>query len=268
MNFMEKEKNVGVLDSGYGGLTVVKKIFSVLPKENIVYVGDTARAPYGSRSEEEIIEYSIQALQYLLNKNVKLIVISSNTISSVACDELKKNTTIPIINIVYAGAKKAVGSNVKKAGVIGSPATISKSAYSKFIYSLNAEIEVIEKACPVLVPPLEDESNGKNNIESALEECLSGFRELKIDSLILGSAYFKLIKTEIRNIVGGDIDLIDPYDDIGMIVKSELERIGLQTNSAGLGNQDYFFSDLTNDSERIIKMFLGEKVKGVQKVNL
>jgi len=265
---MEKEKNVGVLDSGYGGLTVVKKIFSVLPKENIVYVGDTARAPYGSRSEKEIIEYSIQALQYLLNKNVKLIVISSNTISSVACDELKKITTIPIINIVHTGAKKVVESNIKKAGVIGSPATISKSAYSKFIYLLNAEIEVIEKACSVLVPLMEDETNSKINIESALEECLSGFRELKIDLLILGSAYYKLIKAEIQNIVGDDIKLIDPYDDIGMVVKSELERIGLQTNSAGLGNQDYFFSDLTNDSERIIKMFLGEKVKAVQKINL
>ncbi len=268
MNFMEKEKNIGILDSGYGGLTVVKKIFSVLPKENIVYVGDTARAPYGSRSEEEILEYSKTVLKYLLNKNVKLIVISSNTISSVACDELKKITTIPIINIVYAGAKKAVKSNVKKTGVIGSPATISKSAYSKFIYSFNAEIEVIEKACPVLVPLIEDESNSKINIESDLGECLSGFRELKIDSLILGSAYYRLVKDEIQRAIGNDINLIDPYDDIGMIVKSELERIGLQTNSAGLGNQDYFFSDLPNDSERIIKMFLGEKVKSVQKVNL
>ncbi len=268
MNFMEREKNIGVLDSGYGGLTVVKKIISVLPKENLVYFGDIAREPYGSKSEEVILEYSKKTLQYLINKNVKLIIISSNTISSVAYDELKKITTIPIINIVYIGAKAALHSKTKKAGVIGSAATISKLSYSKYIRSINPDIEVIEKACPVHVLPIEeDEVNGSIPV-SALDESLASLRKLKIDSLILGSAYYRLFKDEIQKAIGDDVKLVDPYDDIGMIVKSELERIGLQTNSAGLGNQDYFFSETTNDSERIIKMFLGAPIKTLQKSNL
>jgi glutamate racemase len=268
MNFMEKEKNIGVLDSGYGGLTVVKKIISALPKENIIYLGDTAGAPYGSRSEELILAYSKKALQYLLNKNVKLIIISSNTISSVACDELKKNTTVPIINIVYAGAKKAVESKTKKTGVIGSAATISNSAYSRYIRSQNQDIDVVEKATQALVPLIEDGSINKNILAPVLVDYLSDLGELKIDSLILGSAYYRLIKAEIQRVVGNDVNLVDPYDDIGLIVKSELERIGLQTNSAGLGNQDYCFSDITNESGRISKMFLDVPLKAFKKVNL
>lgn len=267
MNFMEKEKNIGIFDSGYGGLTVVKKIISVLPKENIIYFGDTARGPYGSRSDEVILEYSKKALQFLLDKNVKIIVIASNTFSSVAFDELKKNTTIPIINIVYAGAKAVVESKTKKVGVIGSRAAVLKLTYTKIIRSMNNNIEVTEKACPLLAPLIEEDMENKNIIKAVLEEYLAGLKEIKINSLILGSAYYRLIKNEIQKIIGGDVKLIDPYEEIGTLVKSELERIGLQTNSSGLGNQDYFLSDITVDSARISKMFFGE-IKDIRKVNL
>ncbi len=268
MNFMEKEKNIGVLDSGLGGLTAVKKIVSALPKENIVYFGDTARAPYDSKSDETIFDYSIQGLKFLLNKNVKIIVLACNTISSVAFDELKKITSVPIINIIEVGANMAADlKDKKKTGVIGTETVINKKAYSRIINSINPNIEVVEKACPFLIPIIEEGVTGNDFLKFAVEEYLRELKFAGIDNLILGCAHCTLIAAMIQNAVGENVRLINPYSEIGMIVKDELERIGLQTNSAGLGNQDYFLSDISPEINRISEMFLGTSITDFRKAN-
>lgn len=154
---MEKEKPIGVFDSGIGGLTVVKRISSILPEEDIVYFGDTARVPYGSKSNQTVIEYSIQDANFLIKKNVKAIVVACNTASSVALDELRKNFSVPVIGMIEPGGEMAVKESKNgKIGVIGTRATIGNQAYSKQIKKLDKNAEVFERACPLFVPLAEE----------------------------------------------------------------------------------------------------------------
>jgi len=151
LNFMEKEKPIGVFDSGIGGLTVVKRIASYLPEENIVYFGDTARVPYGSKSNATVIEYGIQDAKFLIHKNVKALVVACNTVSSVALKNLKDKFDVPVIGMIEPGAKMAcMETKNKRVGVIGTRATISNQAYSKAIKKLDPSIKIFEKACRYL----------------------------------------------------------------------------------------------------------------------
>jgi glutamate racemase len=154
---MNKSNPIGVFDSGIGGLTVVKQLKQFLPKENIVYFGDTARVPYGTKSNSTVIEYALQDAQFLINKNVKLIVVACNTVSSVALDVLREKFSVPIIGMILPGAKMAEAkSKNKHVGVIGTEATVSNAAYSKELLKLDEKIRVYEKACPLFVPLAEE----------------------------------------------------------------------------------------------------------------
>lgn len=154
---MEKEQPIGVFDSGIGGLTVVKRIASFLPEENIVYFGDTARVPYGSKSNDTVIEYGLQDAKFLMHKNVKALVVACNTVSSVALQNLKNIYNVPIIGMIEPGAKMAcLETKNKRVGVIGTRATVSNQAYSNAIKKLDPAIKVFEKACPLFVPLAEE----------------------------------------------------------------------------------------------------------------
>jgi glutamate racemase len=176
---MEKEKPVGVFDSGIGGLTVVKRITSILPKENIVYFGDTARVPYGSKSNATVVEYSKQSTRFLIKKNVKIVVVACNTASSVAIEELRKDLNMPVIGMIEPGAQMAVEETKNgRIGVIGTRATINNKAYSKEITKLDPKVEVFEKACPLFVP-LAEEGWIKNKATYLIaEEYLKGLKDL------------------------------------------------------------------------------------------
>ena len=185
MNFMEKEKPIGVFDSGIGGLTVVKRIAAALPEENIIYFGDTARVPYGSKSNDTVIEYSIEDAKFLMQKNVKAIVVACNTASSVAMDELKKLFDVPLIGMIEPGAQTAIKSTKnKRVGVIGTRATVANKAYSNKIRELNPEIKVFETACPLFVPLAEEGwINHKATYEIA-EEYLKGRYKIEVIDLL------------------------------------------------------------------------------------
>ncbi len=194
MNFMEKEKPIGVFDSGIGGLTVVKRIANTLPEEDIVYFGDTARVPYGSKSNSTVIEYSIQDARFLMNKNVKVIVAACNTASSIAIEQLRKNFDVPVIGMIEPGAQLAVKETKnKKIGVIGTRATISNKAYSKEIKRLDPQILVFEKACPLFVPLAEEGWIDHKATYEIAEEYLAELRDLKIDTLVLGCTHYPLL---------------------------------------------------------------------------
>ncbi len=154
---MNNNKPIGVFDSGIGGLTVVKRFAANLPNENIIYFGDTARVPYGSKSNSTVIEYSIQNTNFLLNRNVKAVVVACNTASSVAISALKEKFDIPVIGMIEPGAEMAVRKTKnKKIGVIGTRSTIYNKAYSKEIKMIDPATEVFEKACPLFVPLAEE----------------------------------------------------------------------------------------------------------------
>ena len=266
---MEKEKPIGVFDSGIGGLTVVKRLFSTLPRENIVYFGDTARVPYGSKSNSTVVEYSIQDTNFLLSKNVKAVVVACNTASSIAIDELRKRFDVPVIGMIDPGSSMAVReTRNNKIGVIGTRATVSNRAYSTAIKMINPEIEVIEKACPLFVPIAEEGwVNHKATYEIA-EEYLNELREKDIDTLVLGCTHYPILAEVIQKVIGKEVKLIDSGIASSEIVRNELSRIGLETNSAVPGHASFYVSDIPTTFKQVAELFLGQPVEEVIKVDI
>lgn len=269
MNFMEKEKPIGVFDSGIGGLTVVKRLSSVLPKESIVYFGDTARVPYGSKSNSTVIEYSIQDTDFLLHKNVKAVVVACNTASSIAIPELRKRFNVPVIGVIEPGAQMAVReSGNRKIGVIGTRATIGNNAYSKAIKNIDASIEVFEKACPLFVPLAEEGWTDHKATYEIAEEYLSELRDKKIDTLVLGCTHYPILHDVIQDVIGKDVKLIDSGIATSEVVLEEIKRTNLETNSAVPGNSSFYVSDIPTKFKEVAELFLGKPVEDVTKVEL
>lgn len=268
MNFMEKEKPIGVFDSGIGGLTVVKRIASILPTENIVYFGDTARVPYGGKSNSTVIEYSMQDAKFLMSKNVKVIVVACNTASSVALDELRKAFNVPIIGMIEPGAAFALQHTVNgRIGVIGTNTTINNHAYSKAIHRLNPDIEVFEKACPLFVPLAEEGWIDHPATKLIAEEYLKELRNLEIDTLVLGCTHYPILVKIIKEVMGEGVKLIDSGIAAASVVKSELERIGFCTNSFSPGLQDFYVSDIPQKFKEIADIFMGKPLNYIRKID-
>ena len=269
MNFMEKEKPIGVFDSGIGGLTVVKRIASYLPEESIVYFGDTARVPYGSKSNATVIEYGIQDAKFLMHKNVKALVVACNTVSSVALKNLKEIFDVPIIGMIEPGAKMAcMETKNKRIGVIGTRATVSNQAYSKAIKKLDPSIKVFEKACPLFVPLAEEGwINHKATYEIA-EEYLKELKKIEIDTLVLGCTHYPILSGIIQDIMGNGVKLIDSGIAAAESVKVELDRFDLHTNNFAMGNHSFYVSDIPMKFMEVAGLFLGKPIVDVQKVDL
>lgn len=266
---MEKEKPIGVFDSGIGGLTVVKRLYSTLPKESIVYFGDTARVPYGSKSNNTVIDYSIQNTKFLLSKNVKAIVVACNTASSIAIDELKKIFDVPVIGMIEPGASMAVKeTRNNKIGVIGTRATVGNRAYSNEIKKINPEIEVIEKACPLFVPIAEEGWIDHRATYEIAEEYLKELREKNIDTLVLGCTHYPILADVIQKVIGNDVKLIDSGIASSEIVRNEIARIGLETNSSVPGQSSFYVSDIPTTFKEVAELFLGQPVNEVIKVDI
>jgi len=269
LNFMEKEKPLGIFDSGIGGLTVVKRLASVLPNEDIVYFGDTARVPYGSKSNDTVIEYSIQDTKFLINKNVKIVIVACNTASSVALTELGKQFNVPIIGMIKPGAEAAVNTTKNgRIGVIGTRATINNQAYSTEIKRLDPSLEVFEYACPLFVSLAEEGWINHKATYLIAEEYLKDLKEKNIDTLVLGCTHYPILQNVIQDVIGDRVTLIDSGVASTEIVKSELERIGLPTNKSSLGNQEFFVSDIPIKFTEVAELFLGRSVQNVSKVDI
>jgi len=264
-----KRSPIGVFDSGIGGLTVVKRLSSTLPNESIIYFGDTARVPYGSKSNSTVIEYSIQDTKFLLQKNIKALVVACNTASSIAIPDLKKKFDIPIIGMIEPGSRLALKkSQSKKIGVIGTRATVSNLAYSKEIKKINSSAQVIEKPCPLFVPLAEEGwINHKATYEVA-EEYLKELREEKIDTLVLGCTHYPILSEVIRKVIGSKVTLIDSGIASSEVIKSELEKLDLLSDSKKTGVQEYYVSDIPAKFKEVAELFLGKEIDHVHKVDL
>lgn len=264
-----KRSPIGVFDSGIGGLTVVKRLSSTLPNESIIYFGDTARVPYGSKSNSTVIEYSIQDTKFLLQKNIKALVVACNTASSIAIPDLKKKFDIPIIGMIEPGSRMALKkSQSKKIGVIGTRATVSNLAYSKEIKKINSSAQVIEKPCPLFVPLAEEGwINHKATYEVA-EEYLKELREEKIDTLVLGCTHYPILSEVIRKVIGSKVTLIDSGIASSEVIKSELEKLDLLSDSKKTGVQEYYVSDIPAKFKEVAELFLGKEIDHVHKVDL
>lgn len=269
MNFMNYSNPIGIFDSGIGGLTVVKSIDNSLASENIIYFGDTARVPYGSKSNSTVIEYSLQDAKFLFNKNVKLIVVACNTASSVALEKLRSEFDIPVIGMIEPGAKAAIAATKnKKIGVIGTDSTISNKAYSTELLKLDSSLKIYEKACPLFVPLAEEGWIDHEATKLVAEEYLNELKSKNIDTLILGCTHYPILEKIIQDVVGSSVTLIDSGSAASIEVETYLNGRGIKNTSNILGSHEFFVSDVPKKFKQIAERFLGREVEHVSKVDL
>ena len=266
---MNRTNPIGVFDSGIGGLTVVKRIQQLLPNENIIYFGDTARVPYGSKSNATVIEYSLQNANFLLKKNVKMVVTACNTASSAALSALRDKLEIPVVGMIEPGARYAVDKTKNgKIGVIGTYATINNKAYSKELKRIDKKLKVYEKACPLFVPLAEEGMINHPATKLIAEEYLAELKDKDIDTLILGCTHYPLLTDIISEIMGDHVHLVDSGTAASVIVEDYLNGRGLRNTSNLMGVSEFFVSDLPDKFKVLAGKFLGKKVEYLSKIDL
>ena len=238
-----KTAPIGIFDSGVGGLTVMREVVKQLPNEKIVYFGDTARVPYGSKSAKTIIHFSEQIIRFLKTKEVKAIVIACNTASALSLDAVRDEFDIPIIGVVVPGARAAVSmSENKKVGVIGTEATVLSGMYTKVIHSMEPDMQVKEKACPLFVPLVEEGLRDHKVMGEIIEYYLESLKESDIDSIILGCTHYPLIRHSISRYLGESIKIVNPAYEAAKDLKNLLEEKDIAndgTKTEGLQYQFY-----------------------------
>lgn len=222
------ERPIGVIDSGVGGLTVVSELMRQLPKEEIIYIGDTLRCPYGPRPAEEVQEFTWEMIEYLMSFDIKLLVIACNTASAVVLDEAKSRLSIPVIGVIHPGAIAALKATENlEVGVIGTEGTISSGAYYDELKSINDDVKVISLACPTLVPLVESNHYTEDEAVDVITEALKPLLDYPVDSLILGCTHYPMIEKEIKTVVGDGIHVICSGDETAREVSSLLYHQGL-----------------------------------------
>jgi len=252
------EQPIGIFDSGVGGLTVVEKIVKFLPKEKIIYFGDTARVPYGTKSYKIVKNFALDDVKFLLKFKPKLIVIACHTVSSLVADILKKKfPDIFFIDVVKPSIEKALKiTENKKIGIIGTPATIRSGKYQKLLKE--KKIKSFAKACPLFVPLVEEGWINHHLVIEVANIYLKEFKKEKIDTLILGCTHYPILKKIIQKVMGEKVKLVDASEEVALSVKKFLMGNNLFSNS----KKTYiklFFSDLNPYLEKIIKYFLKHK---------
>jgi len=266
---MDRNKHgaIGVFDSGLGGLTVVKELMRQLPAEDIVYYGDTARVPYGTKSREAIVRFSIENTKVLLRHKVKMVVVACNSSSSYALDALRKKFRVPVVGVIRPGAKKAVSvTKRKKVGVIATSATIASNAYVRAIKSCRRDAKVFTKACPLLVPLAEEGWFHKPVTAQIAREYLAPLKRKGIDVLILGCTHYPLLKRALQKAVGKNVLLIDSAREVAGEVKALLAASKAGKISKKSPRYKFLISDRPQAFARIARNFLGRDIKHITKV--
>ena len=262
------DKPIGIFDSGIGGLTVVKEVIKLLPYENIIYFGDTARVPYGIKSKETIVKFSLENTLFLLQKDVKMIVVACNTSSSLALSVIRKHFKIPILGVIIPGAKEAVyATKNKKIGVIGTRATINSHAYKEEIKRLDGSVKVFSQACPMFVPIVEEGWVNDGIAKKVAQKYLLPLKAKGIDTLILGCTHYPLLKVRIHEIMGKAVTLIDSAQQVAVEVKQVLSQEGLLNRKKMRPTREYFVSDEVAIFKNVAKRFLGSELKEVKRVS-
>ena len=267
----ESSRPIGVFDSGIGGLTVVKELSRLLPNEKIIYFGDTARVPYGNKSKETIIHYSLQIAYFLLKKKIKMLVVACNSASSVSLPTLKRHFHIPVIGVIEPGAKSAITSSTKNnIGVIGTLGTVSSLSYKKALNKINRKVKVHQQACPLFVPLAEDGWNNTKIAQEISDEYLKGLSKKGIDSLILGCTHYPLLKNVIQTSVGKKVKLIDSGVETAKEVKRILEKRNLLNyhKQTERNHSVFYVSDFPHKFKEVSQRFLSKELTHVHKVKL
>jgi glutamate racemase len=258
---------IGVFDSGIGGLTVVAEIIRQLPNESIVYFGDTARLPYGPKSNETVTAFSMQNASFLLRQGVKMIVVACNTASSVAMDALTERFDVPVIGVIRPGALAAVSSTlVGRIGVIGTEGTIASGAYHREIGRIDREIEVLEQSCPLFVPLAEEGWTDREVTLVIAHEYLRCLRDAGVDVVVLGCTHYPILKATIQKVFGPSVRLIDSAEETASEVRERLSTLDIMRDDDTPPTLSYFVSDVPHRFREQAGRFLGAPLETVSVV--
>ena len=263
---------IGVFDSGVGGLTVAREIMRQLPNERIVYFGDTARVPYGSKSRDTITRFSRQIVRFLQMQEVKAIVVACNTASAYALDELEHEVDIPIIGVVKPGARTAIeATHNGKIGVIATEATIGSGIYKRYIEENDTSVSVIEKACPLFVPLVEEGLWEDPVTDEIARRYLTELIDIDIDTLILGCTHYPLIRSTVGKVMGDKVTLVNPAYETARELKELLEKEGLESEKRPeLGTELYrfFVSDAADKFQKFANSIIPYGILSAKAINI
>ena len=258
------DRPIGVFDSGLGGLTAVRSLRQILPEENLIYFGDTARVPYGGRARDTILKYARQDVRFLRSFDLKAILIACGTVSTTSLDTLKAENSLPIIGVVEPTCRRAVSvTKNKRVGLIATLASVRSGAFESELRRLDPAVEVVGKACPLFVPLVE---NGRIRpgdvvIETVAREYLEPLRETGIDTLILGCTHYPLLEEIIGSIMGPEVTLVSAGEECAFELKRMLKASDALADENRQGDAEYYVSDRVEDFERIASLFLQEDLR-------
>jgi glutamate racemase len=262
-------KSIGVFDSGVGGLTVARELIRQLPHESIVYFGDIARVPYGVKSKETVIRFSIENMLFLLKQDVKLICVACNTATSFALPVIKSHFKVPTVGVISPGAREAVyATKNRRVGVIGTRGTIRSKSYEIEIAHLDPGIKVFAAACPLFVPFAEEGYYDGKVVVSVARDYLKPLQKAGVDTVILGCTHYPLLRDVIQKVMGSAVTLIDSAKQVAIEVKKMLVQEGLTSETKTRGKHRFFVSDNPEWFSELGRKFLDRPVGRVRKVTI
>ena len=259
---------IGIFDSGVGGLTVVRRVSERLPHERIVYLGDTARVPYGTKSADTVIRYARACAAILLERGIKALIVACNTASAYALDALRADLDIPVLGVIEPGAAAAVRhSRNKRIGVIGTAGTIQSGRYADLIHTFDPDATVFAKACPLFVPLAEEGWTDGDVPRHVAHAYLGELAEQQIDTLVLGCTHYPLLKDVIADTMGPDVTLIDSAEAAAAVTHELLAAGQMISHYEGVPEHEFLVSDAPENFARVGKRFLGYDISHVSWVD-
>lgn len=257
-------KPIGVFDSGVGGLTVFREIARLLPGEPLIYLGDSARVPYGTKSAETVRRYSREAAEFLLRRDIKMMVVACNTATAAALPDLQASLKVPVIGVVNPGAEAAVAATRSgRIGVIATDGTVKARAYTAAIHAINSEAEVFEAACPLFVPLVEEGWANTRVAQEVAEVYLAPLLDARIDTLVLGCTHYPLLRATIERVTGPNVRIVDSAETTAQRV---LAAIGPSNGTRA--DHEFLVTDATDRFQRIAGEFLSQSIEHLRLVNI
>lgn len=262
---MKAASPIGVFDSGLGGLTVFRALARLMPEESLVYFGDTAHVPYGTKSPEAIARCSTAVARFLAGRGIKLLVVACNTSSAWALPAIRKAVKVPVIGVIEPGARAALGATrTGRVGVIGTEATVSSGAYPKALRRLSPRAKAFSRACPLFVPLVEEGRWNGPVVAAVAREYTAPLRAAKVDALILGCTHYPYLKRVLAQAMGSKVRLIDSADETARETERALSELGLRAKKGRRGTREYYASDAPERFARLARRMLGQDVRRVR----
>src|SRR5262245_11535697 len=263
---MDRDAAIGIFDSGVGGLTVLHAVLQALPQEHLIYLGDTGRYPYGSRSAEIVTRYAVEGADFLVERHLKLLVIACNTATAAALETLQSHVRVPVIGVVEPGARAAVRATRNcRVGVIATEAVIGSGAYTRALRAHHRTLELFTRACPLFVPLAEEGWTDGPVARAVAETYLASLARSGIDTLILGCTHYPLLKPLIAEVMGPQVTLVDSAEETAREVAARLDADGM-ARSVGTGSTSFFVTDAPDRFVRIGQRFLGARVESAVRI--